>query len=172
MVGKRSLPARINKLKRLYIRDSGRCWICGEWGTGDAFNRDHLIPRSLGGTDGMWNLRLCHPKCNSDRGVAPPPLGIVLQHCRTIALRGAAIRLYYAAYPRGSEIAKNIVKGRAAPAVSVTPGPLQHKRFPSQVCSLCDSWCGVCNSCWCTATENDHDVLLIRKGGDAKWGSQ
>lgn len=165
-MGKQGLPARNHKIDRLYIRDDGRCWICGEWGPVVAFNRDHLIPRSLGGPNGMWNLRLSHPKCNNQRNLAPPPLELVLRHCDSPGMVRRATRLYLAAYPRGVETERSMVRGRMVPVFQMpaaTIPPSGHKRYPSHVCAHCNAWCGVCRSCWCTASEHDHDVVKIRR---------
>lgn len=164
-MGKGGLPAKTHKIDRLYIRDGGCCWICGNWGPVVVFNRDHLIPRSLGGPNGMWNLRLCHPTCNAERNLAPPPLELVLQYCDSPGLKRRAARLYLAAYPRGVETEQSMVRGRMVPVwrkASLTPGPPRHTRYPSHACAHCNAWCGSCRSCWCTAAEHDHDVIKIR----------
>ena len=72
---------------RLYERDGGRCWICGEMtnledriiredGTvicgNDYPSIDHIIPISRGGNNVWDNVRLAHRKCNSSRGAAMP----------------------------------------------------------------------------------------------------
>lgn len=44
------------------------CHLCGGEG---ADTKDHLVPRSLGGTDALDNLRPAHMKCNSKRGNRP-----------------------------------------------------------------------------------------------------
>ena len=61
------------ELRRLVlIRDRGICWLDGQPGANSV---DHVVPRELGGTDSMSNLRAAHLHCNSARGVnAPPPL--------------------------------------------------------------------------------------------------
>lgn len=46
------------------------CEICGKPSTGQpgrGLNWDHIIPKSLGGPDEKWNLRLTHKDCNNDR---------------------------------------------------------------------------------------------------------
>lgn len=170
-MGKQGLPVKnLKKIDRLYIRDGGCCWICGKWGTVLAFNRDHLIPRSLGGPSGMWNLRLCHPACNSKRNLAPPPLELVLQFCLTPGLRRRATRLYFAAYPRGTETERVMVQGRMVPEFrlpATSPGPAGHKRYPSSACAHCNAWCGSCRTCWHLASEHDHDVVEIRRANVA-----
>lgn len=63
----------------IYERDGFDCHLCGHpvadvddphpW----APTLDHLVPRSLGGTNDPENLRTAHRWCNSVRGVAPVP---------------------------------------------------------------------------------------------------
>ena len=60
----------------IYERDNWTCHLCGEgidpdahWNDDRGASLDHLIPRSLGGTDEPDNLRTCHRACNSRRGV-------------------------------------------------------------------------------------------------------
>lgn len=166
-MGKKKPRLPLPLIDKLYLRDGGRCWICGEWGPVVVFNRDHLIPRSLGGTDGMWNLRLCHVDCNARRGRIPAPLDLVLQYCPTPGAIQRAKVMYYKAYPYLKEgTDTKMVKGRVLPRVTlktVTAGPKGHRRYPSQACGLCNAWCGTCNCCWCRAGDHDHDVLKIRR---------
>ncbi|WP_268746906.1 HNH endonuclease [Tomitella biformata] len=44
------------------------CHLCGKPG---ATTADHVQPRSLGGGDGLDNLRPAHKACNSSRGNRP-----------------------------------------------------------------------------------------------------
>lgn len=44
------------------------CHLCGRPG---ATTIDHIIPRALGGTDDLDNLRPAHHRCNSARGAMP-----------------------------------------------------------------------------------------------------
>lgn len=60
----------------IYERDNWTCHLCGEgidpdahWNGDRGASLDHLIPRSMGGTDDPDNLRTCHRACNSRRGV-------------------------------------------------------------------------------------------------------
>lgn len=68
---------RISRVNRLavYARDAWTCGICYEPVDPDApvnstwdATLDHVIPRSLGGTDDPANLRIAHRWCNSVRG--------------------------------------------------------------------------------------------------------
>ena len=57
----------------LFLRDSGRCGICGQalevperrWGE---IEIDHVHPHSEGGTDDRANLQLAHASCNASKG--------------------------------------------------------------------------------------------------------
>lgn len=55
-------------LDLLYRRYRGVCWICRRFCPRDKASRDHIIPRSVGGTDDISNLALAHKICNSKRG--------------------------------------------------------------------------------------------------------
>ena len=72
------MPRR-NRELRLAIaqRDGWACWICGMPITGTlpmnhpgAASIDHAIPRALGGTDELANLKLAHRRCNELRGTS------------------------------------------------------------------------------------------------------
>lgn len=70
-------------LQALYIRDNGRCYLCGEkcnWDdieykdgkpkAGESYpSIDHIIPLSKGGTQSWENVKLAHRHCNSIKGV-------------------------------------------------------------------------------------------------------
>ena len=52
---------------------AGRCLICGgplcfEERTGDGATLEHILPRSLGGTNDLRNLGIAHMRCNSEKG--------------------------------------------------------------------------------------------------------
>ncbi len=57
----------------LFLRDSGRCGICGKplklpeyrWGEIEV---DHVHPHSEGGRDSRDNLQLAHASCNASKG--------------------------------------------------------------------------------------------------------
>jgi 5-methylcytosine-specific restriction endonuclease McrA len=58
------------EIRRLVlIRDRGICWLDGLPGANSV---DHVVPRELGGTDSLSNLRAAHLHCNSSRGVNAP----------------------------------------------------------------------------------------------------
>ncbi|WP_370552388.1 MULTISPECIES: HNH endonuclease [unclassified Conexibacter] len=61
------------QLRRVFQRDRGICWLCqlpvDPWAPGKRRpSRDHVWPRSLGGTNRQANLRLAHADCNARRG--------------------------------------------------------------------------------------------------------
>jgi len=69
----------------IWLRDGGRCCICSlkvdnrlEWPDPMSLSWDHTIPLSLGGPHTQNNLRVCHLRCNSRRGVGRLPAQIVL----------------------------------------------------------------------------------------------
>jgi 5-methylcytosine-specific restriction endonuclease McrA len=78
------MPNRNNKWKRhvrrrMYKRQKGLCWICGERmsiapehaGSDHFATFDHLVPKVEGGTKEQSNLRLAHQKCNGRRSALP-----------------------------------------------------------------------------------------------------
>ena len=44
------------------------CFNCGEPITAEASTREHIIPKSIGGSNRLWNLALSHSWCNKERG--------------------------------------------------------------------------------------------------------
>ena len=51
----------------------GRCLICGgplcfDARTGDGATIEHILPRSLGGTNDLRNLGVAHMRCNNEKG--------------------------------------------------------------------------------------------------------
>jgi 5-methylcytosine-specific restriction endonuclease McrA len=78
------MPNRTNEQKqrirrRMYKRQKGLCWICGErmaisQAHAESPNYatfDHLVPKAAGGTRAQTNLKLAHQKCNNRRGDLP-----------------------------------------------------------------------------------------------------
>jgi hypothetical protein len=55
-------------LNWLYRKFRGVCWICRQFVPRDQESRDHLLPKSLGGTYDKSNMALAHKVCNSKRG--------------------------------------------------------------------------------------------------------
>jgi hypothetical protein len=67
----RGFPARRrpNIRRNIFLRDEGRCWICGESVLFDPSEMtfDHVVPHSEGGATSIANLKLAHRKCNNER---------------------------------------------------------------------------------------------------------
>jgi hypothetical protein len=58
-------------LPGIYLRDGGRCHLCGDRVRWADASRDHVLPRSRGGRTTWVNIRLAHRSCNSVRGDRP-----------------------------------------------------------------------------------------------------
>ena len=56
------------KRQSLYRRDGGICGICGEPVPFFLASIDHIRPRSKGGSNADFNLRITHRACNQERG--------------------------------------------------------------------------------------------------------
>jgi 5-methylcytosine-specific restriction endonuclease McrA len=72
--GRRSQTLRAKALARY----GWVCWLCGEpitegWPDRHPLSAsvDHVLPRSLGGSDSIQNLRPVHFGCNASRGNRP-----------------------------------------------------------------------------------------------------
>lgn len=59
-------------IESLGQRDGWRCHLCGKSVRREEATRDHLLPRSLGGSNRATNLRLAHMMCNAKRGNRGP----------------------------------------------------------------------------------------------------
>ena len=55
------------KLKELLKRQKGECGICKLQLSINAANLDHIVPKSIGGSGAMFNLRATHVECNTKR---------------------------------------------------------------------------------------------------------
>lgn len=74
-------------LADLFVRDGGKCQICGEHVRREISHPhprspsiDHIVPVSAGGSDGFANLQLAHLRCNmlkSDRATAGSQLRLM-----------------------------------------------------------------------------------------------
>ena len=53
---------------QVWLRDEGRCWICGGPLSPENWHVDHVIPISRGGPDTFENVRAAHPACNIRKG--------------------------------------------------------------------------------------------------------
>lgn len=65
--------ARIS-LDLLYEKAKGICFVCKRKVSRHAASREHIIPRSLGGTNHPSNLTVSHKKCNNKRGNGFKPI--------------------------------------------------------------------------------------------------
>lgn len=61
------MPKHSMTLAQLMERDDYKCHICGNKVELEHASRDHLIPRSRGGTNHHANIALAHKKCNKDK---------------------------------------------------------------------------------------------------------
>lgn len=79
---KRYKQARANgkyetiSLQRLYIRDKGKCYLCGkhltlteDYNRSDAPTIEHVIPICKGGTNTWKNVKLACRNCNVEKGI-------------------------------------------------------------------------------------------------------
>lgn len=71
------LMRRIAETDRMFSEQDdlwiGRCLICNgpvcfEGRTGEGATVEHILPRSLGGTNDLKNLGIAHMRCNSEKG--------------------------------------------------------------------------------------------------------
>lgn len=69
----------VTPMERAYLADSGLCWLCGAevpWSVAPndplAASRDHVVPRSAGGSGTRGSIRLAHRGCNAARGAGVP----------------------------------------------------------------------------------------------------
>ncbi len=58
--------------QEIFIRDNGRCHICGKLVDPRKWHLDHLLPLSLGGEHIKRNVAVAHPWCNDHRGNTGP----------------------------------------------------------------------------------------------------
>jgi len=66
-----------NALKQAFARHGGHCFHCGEWISPQPMShdvtRDHILPKSQGGSDYLHNLVLAHGDCNRAKGAKALP---------------------------------------------------------------------------------------------------
>jgi 5-methylcytosine-specific restriction endonuclease McrA len=73
---------RKQRIAEVRARDGDNCWACGHpmvFGgahpnKGRAATLEHVLARSMGGTDALANLRLAHAGCNKHLAANPPEL--------------------------------------------------------------------------------------------------
>jgi len=58
-------------IKMQYDRQKGKCFYCGEF-VGQKYHVDHVIPLSLGGSNGPENLVISCPSCNLSKYTKHP----------------------------------------------------------------------------------------------------
>lgn len=71
-------PPKLSIVEQIRTRDGDNCWLCegkldfnAKGNSKKAPTKEHLKPKSLGGTDELGNLALCHPGCNKQLGNRP-----------------------------------------------------------------------------------------------------
>lgn len=55
------------KLRDMIKKQKGVCPLCGKQLAPQAANLDHIVPKAIGGSGSLWNLRATHVGCNSKR---------------------------------------------------------------------------------------------------------
>lgn len=71
--GKRNARTKTKRgtvINRLIERDGTLCWFCGK-PLGNDITKEHLTPRTSGGTSDLTNLVLAHYRCNQMAGHLP-----------------------------------------------------------------------------------------------------
>lgn len=61
------------KRQRLLAKYGPHCWLCNREIIDETPRLDHVVPRAIGGSHGISNLRLAHELCNNRRGHGPIP---------------------------------------------------------------------------------------------------
>lgn len=88
-----SLRAKLKLRRTIWTRYDGRCVYCGRWLSLGAFTLEHLIPRSLGGSDHACNLAVACEPCNTERDTKPL-LPWLLRDDQHLSLRDRIFRQY------------------------------------------------------------------------------
>jgi 5-methylcytosine-specific restriction endonuclease McrA len=103
-------------IEQLRARDGDNCWLCdGKLSFNAPPNskksptREHLLAKSLGGTEALDNLVLCHPGCNKHLGIRPKAEKLKMRD-KCVASRAAQ-----------AAIAKPVKPTRAARVKAVAP---------------------------------------------------
>ena len=84
-----------NRRLRGFLGVGADCYLCGKTlRLGQRLEIDHWYPRSLGGPDEPWNLRLVHAGCNRSKADAVLPAAhaeyLSRQHARSAAADGGS----------------------------------------------------------------------------------
>lgn len=61
------IPKHMTKTEYLYKLQNGKCIYCNKK-LNNNYTKEHLIPKSFGGTNKIGNLCLVHKECNHKRG--------------------------------------------------------------------------------------------------------
>jgi len=87
----------LSKQDQLRARDGDDCWLCFEpinfravSNSKKAPTLEHLEPTSLGGSNALDNLVLCHPGCNRQLGSRPKANKLKMREKRLRRLKGKA----------------------------------------------------------------------------------
>ena len=64
---KRGVFAEVVDRVKVWERDSGICYLCGEQARMDDFHLDHMIPLARGGSHTVLNCKVAHPRCNTSK---------------------------------------------------------------------------------------------------------
>lgn len=106
------MSASLKVKRRLWKRDSGRCFYCGVSLSWDTKTIDHVIPKSKGGPHRAWNLVISCVECNRTKGDSDPTpdqldlvlrrkilhesqisIGQAIEHCKKQANKAGAAKL-------------------------------------------------------------------------------
>lgn len=87
-------PTRLDLIQKLFNDQDGRCFYCAR-GLVGGFHKEHMIPRSRGGSDHLSNIVLSCPYCNLSKGTRTATEFILetVVSRRELMLRRRAIRL-------------------------------------------------------------------------------
>jgi len=58
--------------QKIYERDKGICYLCGEPVDSNNWHLDHIIPLARGGEHVMTNVAVTHPFCNQSKNAKLP----------------------------------------------------------------------------------------------------
>ena len=102
--------------EQIRARDGEACWFCSgklNFAANASEKRkptiEHLEPTSLGGNDGLDNLRLCHPGCNKHLGNRPRAVKERMREKRQLAVVKNKVKVAKTAPASASSTAKSIV---------------------------------------------------------------
>ena len=77
------VAAKVDLRNRLWKLQEGKCHLCGKIMLRESYGPpnnhgllatfDHIVPRSMGGSNRQSNIKLAHRKCNCERGNGNAP---------------------------------------------------------------------------------------------------